>query len=192
MPEKFRYDRRTAAGYQAVAVIVNAVFYSLVLVVVLAVRCMWNHPARAAPEAGDPDGEPSEERRILVVGDGRETGLIISAIKHAPEDGMNVVGVVTGNPDNRTRHVEGVEVVGTIRSLASLLETKRVSLVIAMLNSIELSDVRHVMRTCRKADVDFRLVPSIMQFVTGPSGAAGGRRRPVPIPELESRELEVR
>ena len=171
------------------AVLVNAVFYCPLLIFVLAVRCAWNRKYRELPAEGV-KATGRKDERLLVVGDGRETGLLVSAIKHARDGGMEVVGVVTGNLDNRTHHVEGVEVLGTTKNLPAVLKAREPSLVIVLKNTISFSAVRAVLRACRKAEVDIRFVPSIMQLVAPSNG--GEKRRKARTPELEASGIEVR
>jgi FlaA1/EpsC-like NDP-sugar epimerase len=153
-------------SYSRSAVMLNAVFYGLMVVLLLALRCALNRhrrtsaPAPAAPEA----------RRVLVVGEGREVGLLLTAVREAGSDAMEAVGVVMPNPDHRTGHVEGVDVVGTPGDLPVILERKRPSTVIVLNHSLDRAAVRRVARASRNAGVDIRFVPSIMRFVEGTNG----------------------
>jgi len=154
-------------SYSRAAVIINALFYSLLVVLILAVRCMWNRKHREEPsERHSPGvGKPS---RILVVGDGREVGLLISAIRHSGNGRMEAVGIVTEDPGRRTRRVEDVEVLGAAQNLPVLIQRTRPSLVIVLKNTISYRAFRLAVRACRNAGVDMRLVPSITQLVAAP------------------------
>jgi lipopolysaccharide/colanic/teichoic acid biosynthesis glycosyltransferase len=177
-------------NFSRAAVMLNAAFYGVLLVGVLGLRCMWNRKHR---QTADQSGaESASGERILVVGDGRETGLLLSAIHHAAAERHTVVGVVTPNPENRTRHVEGIDVVGTTHTLGALLDAREVSLAIVLHNTLGMSDLRHVLRTLRKAKVDIRFVPSIMQLIAAPGrkGARSSRARRVREPEPSGTDMQ--
>jgi len=174
------------------AVIVNALFYGLLLGLVLTVRCFWNRQ-RGGPRRGMEPVHSPVEKRILVVGDGRETSLLVSAIRYAEHNSMRAVGVVTSNPANRTRHVEGVEVLGTTQNLAAALQGEQPSLVLVLNNTISSSAVRATVRACRKAGVEVRFVPGIMQLVSGSNGQGGLKHKQEPAArEFEPSGIEVR
>ena len=154
-------------SYSRSAVIINAVSYSVLVVLILAVRCIWNRKYGEEPSEREGVGV-AKPKRILVVGDGREVGLLISAIKHSGGGQMEAVGIVTEDPGRRTRRVEDVEVLGTMQNLPVLIQRTRPSLVIVLKNTISFQAFRLVVRTCRKEGVDIRLVPSITELVAAP------------------------
>jgi lipopolysaccharide/colanic/teichoic acid biosynthesis glycosyltransferase len=169
-------------NFSRLALLAGAALYVLPLFVLLAVRTVL----RARSEGDEaPDVVDALARRALIVGDGRETGLFVQAMKHARRDGSEIeaIGIVVENPMHRTRHVEGVPVVGTVAGLRVLIEAREPSVVIVLKNTIGPGTFRRVARVCRDAGVDMRVVPGIMQLFEEP------RRTEAERPTTESREL---
>ncbi len=162
------------------AVILNALLYALLLVFVLTVRCMWGRKFRraAAPRVT----EPVARGNVLVVGDGREVGYLVDALRHNGADRVQIAGVVTADATHRTRRVHGIDVVGTTRNLGSVIEAKGASLVMLLEDSIEASARDDVLRACETRGVDVRVVPSVMRFVEASDDEGdGAREEPEPV-----------
>lgn len=150
------------------AVIVNALFYSMLLLLVLTIRCAWGRKYRAGTaDAGL--AALAAQGEVLLVGDGREVGYLVDTLKHNGGGSVEIGGIVTADPDRRTRRVHGVEVVGTTRDLAALIQARDPSLVMVLEDTISESAAHDVTRACRAHGVDIRVVPGIMQYI-GPNG----------------------
>jgi len=143
------------------AVIVNAFFYSMLLLLVLTIRCAWGRKYRAAAVAA----EPAKQGQVLLVGDGREVGHLVDSLRYNGGGPVEIGGIVTADPDKRTRRVHGVEVVGTTRDLAALIQAREPSLVMVLEDTIDESASHDVTRACRAHGVDIRVVPGIMQYI---------------------------
>ncbi|MFO7900676.1 MAG: sugar transferase [Planctomycetota bacterium] len=177
-------------GLSRGTVVANTILYAPLFLLVLMAKC--HAEQRESAEEEEPAAPaPRRPRRVLVVGDGRETALLISALKHGGDEFTDVVGVVTDNPITRTHHVSGVEVVGTTQNLPALIEARRPTLAIVLKNTIRRAGLRATVRACREAGVDVRLVPSIMQLVEAPRERARERPDQVPRQEVEVGEGEL-
>ncbi|MFW6158304.1 MAG: sugar transferase [Planctomycetota bacterium] len=177
-------------GLSRGTVVASTILYAPLFLMLLMAKC--HAERRESAEEKEPVAPGSREaRRVLVVGDGRETALLISALKHGRDEFTDVVGVVTDDPTTRTHHVSGVEVVGTTQNLSALIEARRPTLAIVLKNTIRRAAFRATVRACREAGVDIRLVPSIMQLVEPPSETARQKADRAPAQEVEVGEGEL-
>ena len=175
--------------FSRAAIIVNGLFYAMLLILVLAIRAGLGRKLRA--EGAAADAELSERDQILVVGDGREVGHLVDSLRHGGGGKVEIAGVVTVNPNIRAHRIHGVEIVGTTRNFRAVLDAIAPSLVMVLENSIDEESIGGVMETCRKCDVDTRLVPSIMHFV-GARNGNGSQADPVESEELETTAIGAR
>ena len=164
--------------FSRAAVVVTALFYAVLLMFVLTVRCMWGRKLRqAAPE---PRLQPAGRDRVLVVGDGREVGYLIDTLTHSASEHVEVVGIVSADPQNRTRRVRSVDVTGTTRNLGAVIDATEPAAVILLEDSIHASAQADVFRACEAKGIGVRVVPSVMRAVAPTNGGAD-RAEPVTL-----------
>ena len=170
--------------FSRAAVVANAVFYTMLLILVLTIRSVWGRKFRTATVAAK-DAERGGRDEILIVGDGREVGYMVDSLRHGGGDKVVILGIVTADPNARTHRVHGVEIVGTTLNFKALLDAKSPSLVVVLESSIDEKSVGAVVDACRTCGIDVRLVPSIMQFVESRNGDSAR------IGSAETEELET-
>ena len=174
--------------FSRAAIMANALFYALLLILVLTIRSVWGRKFRTAAAA---DAARAGRDRILIVGDGREVGYLVDSLRHGGGGKVEIAGIVTGNPNVRAHRVHGAEIVGTTRNFKAVLDAKSPSLVMVLENGTDEKSVTGVMDTCRAYGVDTRLVPSIMHFV-GARNGNGPQTDSVEDEELETSTIETR
>jgi lipopolysaccharide/colanic/teichoic acid biosynthesis glycosyltransferase len=153
--------------FSRLALILGEALYVLPVFGLLSVHAAFRNGSAEPEPAVAP---PVQRSRALIVGEGRETALLIQAMKDARRNGsgVDVIGVAVENPMHRTRQIEGVEVVGTAVNLGLLIEARQPSVVVVLRNTVSGRTFRRVVRACRDARVDMRAVPGIEQFFAQP------------------------
>ncbi len=106
--------------------------------------------------------------RAVVVGWSPSADLLVQRIRMFPSYGYRVIGVLTDRTDVGD-WAAGVPVVGRVTDLPHILATRGVAVVFATLD--EPDRTLEVIEECRAAEVDVRILPGIIQLMTGPVGA---------------------
>ncbi len=176
--------------FSRAAIIVNGLFYAMLLILVLAIRAALGRKLRTGAAVAA-DAEHGDRDQILVVGDGREVGHLVDSLRHGGHGKVEIAGVVTVNPNIRAHRIHGVEIVGTTRNFRAVLDAIAPSLVMVLEDSIDEKSIAGVMEMCRTSDVETRLVPSIMHFV-GARNGNGSQAEPVEEKELETITIGTR
>ncbi|MBO0702111.1 MAG: sugar transferase, partial [Candidatus Dormibacteraeota bacterium] len=106
--------------------------------------------------------------RALVVGWSPSANELIQRIRMFPSYGYRVIGVLTDRTDLGD-WAAGVPVVGRVADLPRILRTRSVAIAFVTLDQPERT--LEVIEHCREAGVDVRILPGIIQLMTGPVGA---------------------
>lgn len=106
--------------------------------------------------------------RALVVGWSSSANVLVQRIRMFPSYGYRLIGVLTDRVDLGD-WAAGVPVVGRVADLARILETRGVAVVFVALD--DPARTLEVTEDCRQAGVEVRILPGIMQLMTGPVGA---------------------
>ena len=106
--------------------------------------------------------------RALVVGWSPSADVLVQRIRMFPSYGYRVVGVLTDRTD-LGEWAAGVPVLGRIEDLPRILESRGVAVVFVTLDQPDRT--LEVIEDCRTTGVDVRILPGIIQLMTGPVGA---------------------
>ncbi len=106
--------------------------------------------------------------RAVVVGWSPSADLLVQRIRMFPSYGYRVIGVLTDRTDLGD-WAAGVPVLGRVADLRHILETRGVAVVFVTLDQPDRT--LEVIEDCREAGVDVRILPGIIQLMTGPVGA---------------------
>jgi exopolysaccharide biosynthesis polyprenyl glycosylphosphotransferase len=103
--------------------------------------------------------------RVLVVGTGAGSELLLHRMTMFPEFGYTVCGVLDDRLAPGTPFA-GSAVVGRISELATQVQDQRVDQVFLALPGASHDEMLHLIKTCDDLRVDFRMLPDIFEIIT--------------------------
>lgn len=127
-----------------------------------------------------------EARRVLIIGAGDGGALVVRELQKNPQLNLSPIGFLDDNPAKQKQQVYGIQVVGTINDLASVLDKNFVDEVIIAIPSAPGRVMRAVADVCRLKGVPFRAMPGIYELLGGKVSVS--RLREVDIADLLRRE----
>ena len=105
-------------------------------------------------------------RYVVVLGAGRLARQVLEQIDLHRELGFRPVGCLSVTRKRVGTSVAGVEVIGTLRELRSVLESRGVDQVLVALPSRSVHHLPRIMEVCADTTVDVKLVPDVYQYAT--------------------------
>jgi Undecaprenyl-phosphate glucose phosphotransferase len=105
-------------------------------------------------------------RYVLVLGAGRLARQVLEQIDLHRELGFRPVGCLSVTRKRVGTSVAGVEVLGTLRDLRQVLQSRGVDQVLVALPSRSVHHLPRIMEVCADTTVDVKLVPDVYQYAT--------------------------
>ena len=118
------------------------------------------------------------QRNLLIKGIGKRNSLIVGTADHvmdmirrinySPALGYKIIGVILIDRGRHPLSLEGVEVLGTIKDLNGIIESRKITDVLIALEFREEEEIFKIISSADSYDVDFSILP-------GPADAISGR-----------------
>lgn len=105
---------------------------------------------------------------VLIAGTGKMARRHVELIRGHAEWGLEVVGVVAESPGLTIGDVEGIEIVGTVRDIPSIVQKRVVDEVHFAVTRKTLGEIEEVVRACDEIGVRVRIV---LNYFTGLSSS---------------------
>ncbi len=121
-------------------------------------------------------------KRVLIVGAGDAGALVLREMQKNPQLNQVPVCYVDDDPAKQNQQIHDVPVVGTLKDIGRVVDTKRINEVIIALPSAPGKAVRQVSDICRLKGVPFRTMPGVYELIGGKINV--GRLREVEITDL--------
>lgn len=103
--------------------------------------------------------------RVLVVGTGAGSDLLIHRMMMFPQYGYTVCGVLDDRLEPGSSFA-GTTVVGRIPELASQVAQQRIDQVFLAIPGASHAQLLHLIKTCEDLNVDFRMLPDLFEVIT--------------------------
>src|SRR2546423_4020006 len=103
--------------------------------------------------------------RVLVVGTGAGSELLLHRMTMFPEYGYTVCGVLDDDLEPGTSFA-GSQVVGRISELPAQVKQQRIDQVFLALPGASHDRMLHLIKTCDDLQVDFRMLPDVFEIIT--------------------------
>jgi exopolysaccharide biosynthesis polyprenyl glycosylphosphotransferase len=103
--------------------------------------------------------------RALVVGWGAAADLLVQRVRMFPDYGYRVVGILTDDAKDGAE-LGGVKVIGRTDDLPRLVRNRNIDVVFMALSDVSQDRLLHLMDSCDGSDVEFRIVPSLLEIMT--------------------------
>ena len=105
--------------------------------------------------------------KTLIVGAGEAGNQLLQEIRKSPRANFNVVGFVDDDLHKVGMSLGGVKVLGDTRQMSQLAKDLGVEKVIIAIPSARGTDVRTIIRRCKMANVQFKILPGLSDLITG-------------------------
>lgn len=135
------------------------------------------HPDRSVSEPGD---------RVLVVGKLDDVDLLVRGTRHGAIG--KIVGIVTGEPENRDRTIHGIRIHGSVNDVADVAQKNEASCILILPPFNRPRQMDDIVAKCaeRGIAVTFRTIPSFADLASGQISASSIRE--VDIEDLLGRD----
>lgn len=110
-----------------------------------------------------------DARPVLIVGAGRG-GEIVARELNQPQSensGYLPVGFVDDARGKQGREIQGLQVLGTISDIASVVEKHEIKLVIIAMPSVSSVKMREIVSSCEELEIEFRTLPRVSDMALG-------------------------
>jgi exopolysaccharide biosynthesis polyprenyl glycosylphosphotransferase len=108
--------------------------------------------------------------RVLMVGTGAGSELLIRRMNMFPQYGFQVVGVAAD--DVTTGSFVGAPLVGRVSDLPRLVEDLKIDQVFLALPTNQRERLLHLIKLCEDQNLEFKIVPDLLEFMSTPSAAS--------------------
>jgi len=125
--------------------------------------------------------------RALIIGAGDTGEALIRELRKRPEAEVNPLALVDDDPDKRGVKIHGVQVLGTRKDLAALIESLEIREVIVAIPNLSSPAMREIFEVCRSASARLRTVPTRGEIERGV--ARSGQIRAVELEDLLGRDV---
>jgi len=125
-------------------------------------------------------------RRVLIIGAGDAGALVVRELQKSSQLNLQPVGFLDDDPAKQKHSIHGVNVIGMVNDLSSMIDLHRIDEVIIAIPSAPGGLVRMVNDVCRIKGVVSRTMPGIYELIGGKVSV--NRLREVDITDLLRRE----
>jgi exopolysaccharide biosynthesis polyprenyl glycosylphosphotransferase len=108
---------------------------------------------------------PDYIQRVVLVGKGSVGQLLARKIRQHPEYGLDLLGFVDADPKEQRADIAGVELLGELSDLDSIVSKKQVDRVIVSFSNEPDAETMGVVRALRDEDVIVDVVPRLFELV---------------------------
>ena len=128
----------------------------------------------------------SRTREVLIIGAGDAGALVVRELLKNPQLNFKPVGFLDDDLGKQRQQIYGVKIVGTLKDLSHVLDSRRVDEVVISIPSAPGRVIRLVTDVCRLKGVPYRTMPGMYELLGGRVSVS--RLREVEISDLLRRE----
>jgi len=126
------------------------------------------------------------QRSALIIGAGDAGAMVAKELQKNSQLNLNPVGFLDDNPDKYKQQIHGIPVIGKVRELSRVIESRNIQEVVIAIPGAPGRIVRMVSEVCRKRHIPFRTMPGLYELLGGKVSVS--RLREVDITDLLRRE----
>ena len=150
-------------GLQAHSRAVFIVDWALLIFLMCGLRFTVRHVLSGGKREGNSGGPYV---RVLVAGSGHGGEGILRSLLEDPRSRFLPVGIIDHEPHRWGALIHGIRVMGGANDIALAASTHRVEMVLVALADMDPSVVRDITEACKKHDIEYRLIPSLLDVLS--------------------------
>lgn len=154
----------------------------MIALFVFAGQRVW---VRSLREQSRRERRSKQGRPTLIIGAGDAAAQLLRQLHTERNRPYRPVGMLDDNPLKQNVRIHGVPVLGTTAELRRVVEDKQIEMVIFAIPSATKEALRRVVDRCRGVSVDFKIVPTLGEMLSG--GASAVQVRDFNVEELLGR-----
>ena len=108
----------------------------------------------------------SQRKRVLVVGAGDATSMLLHEIFSDPETDYNIVCVVDDNKEKVGRTIMGIKIMGTVDDIPALVSQCGIDTILISLPSANEKQKKKILDICSKTACNMRMLPDITRLIS--------------------------
>ncbi|KGK87867.1 MULTISPECIES: nucleoside-diphosphate sugar epimerase/dehydratase [unclassified Clostridium] len=130
-----------------------------------------------------------KKKRLLIIGAGDASALLIKEIKKSDYLNYDIVGLIDDDSSKQGKHISGVKVIGERNDIVRICAENKVEEIIFAMPSTEIETKRKIINICKNTSAKLKTLPGIYEIIDGKVNV--NKIRDVNIEDLLGRE-EVR
>lgn len=112
-------------------------------------------------------GRDGAGRRALIVGAGDAAEMLLRELGRSPMLEYGILGIVDDDPRKQRLRIHGVEVLGTIDQLDTLVRSLAIEEILIAIPSATPEQKQRIVQRCRESGVTFKSVPGLGELFAG-------------------------
>lgn len=161
---------------------VHIIFWILSVIALGGMRFMW----RIIQDNNLGKEKVDDSKRLLIIGAGDASALLIKEIKRHKSFNYNIVGLIDDDPSKQGRLINGIEVIGGRDRIVEVCKERDVEEIILAIPSADLEIKREIINICRDTNCKLKTLPGIYEIIDGEVSIS--KLRDVNIEDLLGRE----
>ena len=105
------------------------------------------------------------KKKLLIIGAGSATRIIIQSIKHNMNEAYNIIGIIDDNEEKKGCTISGVKILGNRYDIISICEKYNVDIIFFSISNIENPDRKEILELCQKTKTKVRILPSTEDII---------------------------
>jgi FlaA1/EpsC-like NDP-sugar epimerase len=105
--------------------------------------------------------------RLLIVGAGNASEVLIREIRRMPISRYEVVGFIDDYPNKLGVRIHGVPVLGTTKQIKEISQKRNIDEIVIAMPSATHKQLRQVIERCEGANLNFSTVPDLVEIASG-------------------------
>jgi len=131
----------------------------------IAIRAFYAMRLRPVGDANQSAGISST--RVLIVGAGQAGEKILREIMDNYRLRYNVIGFVDDDPGKQGRTIHGVQVLGTHKSMPTIIVKQKINLILIAIPSASGEQIRRIVEVCQQSNTAYKILPGIGDLIDG-------------------------
>lgn len=161
---------------------VHIIFWILSVITLGGTRFMW----RIAKDKNMDNNSIDEKKKLLIIGAGDASALLIKEIKRHKTFNYSIVGLIDDDSSKQGKLINGIEVIGGRNKIINVCEEKGVEEIILAIPSADLEIKREIINICKDTKCKLKTLPGIYEIIDGEVNIS--KLRDVNIEDLLGRE----
>ncbi|MFH1759896.1 MAG: sugar transferase, partial [bacterium] len=103
--------------------------------------------------------------KVLIYGAGEVGNKLLKKLEESPKLGYHCVGFIDDNPQLFKKIINGVQVLGSIKNLSSIIKRRKIHRLFIALPSVPKEKIVNVMRVCKRYKIEYKIIPTLYDII---------------------------